>query len=1193
MELVAAACVVDIGRFEMDEKPSGTNGIYEVLQGRDRTTRRRVTIRRATYNHRAKGRHTIQELGDLLNGFFREVANLRYAVHPAFPSLVGWNIEITPAAALFYIVTEYCLCSPLKRLDPPGGGYDISPTTLQILLFGVAHGLHHLHKANMVHQDIKPSNIWLDENRYPVLVNCGIPSWKVSRPERMVIRGSGEYLPRTILDHKYDFGIEAFSYGMILYEVTENKEIGNRGPGEFPVVPETNRYKELLEYCRRQAWNVNNNQDVMEQALDFMQKPENLVPHADPVAFWLYLGWLEYSKFLFSRAPKSTGFVFRVCQNRRQLEGIVSRCHDLAKIVSDLVSWFDNPVSCVDDGRSAHYQRVLNSKSSFDPASMFLPGEEPPCVSLLTTAVQTLDAGWTITELRRDPTGAIYSRCTLREDGAQGEKELQMKTTEISQDDPDAVNSVIHFFRELITQFYIQHPAFYRVVGWNVFAEGDKYKLCLFGDVVLDTAQDSVLEIDNVQDGGDVDATGKTIILYGIARAMAELHSLNIVHRDLKLVSVDLDSMKYPRLSNFWYAKGEDENPCSKSAYPSVSIYQAPEIMQHQKFTFEADVYAFGILCSGVMEARFPVIDGATTTRAIIREVTNGNRPQLSKAKPSHQELVKKLWDGNPSARLPFVELVKKFEDPNYWFDGTDPSRFYQYKGYLDAFDQFRAPQEFIPSQWITRVSRLRKLIPDLDAFRNDIVGLLASVLSRVTIDEVPSRQSTELGDLIRESFRTSHHIDPKKFSQYAKKYMSNVVPVAIKQNARALTPLTGAIFDYKGLTFDPTFPERHGAFGVVRKATYPGVSSALAVKLVTPSCHNGRRVDEDVASQYLCGTFREILSGIYCQHPAVVKNYGWNYVWSRNANPSEMVIVTEFAERGSLLDRIRSKSMTPTEKMVSLYGMARGLRHMHSLELLHRDFKPENVVIDGHNRPLVCDLGLSRLVLDGEATRKQGTDTYMAPEVLMAEDLENDRPWLFPADVYAYAITFWEVIAQSKYVVKNADVEKVRNWANPLRPPLDRIESDLHRELLERMWACDQDVRPDFGEIVEKLEQKAYWLPGTDEKEFLDYIGYLNAEETKIKKEEQPLWKGMLLGAGMAFEFARKLNVSREILNDLDLGTGLTPRVVVAMGMLCGGDDAIQQKVKKAARESLRKHGMLDPAMMNEQAEANPFDDM
>ncbi|XP_044147295.1 rhodopsin kinase GRK7 [Bufo gargarizans] len=105
------------------------------------------------------------------------------------------------------------------------------------------------------------------------------------------------------------------------------------------------------------------------------------------------------------------------------------------------------------------------------------------------------------------------------------------------------------------------------------------------------------------------------------------------------------------------------------------------------------------------------------------------------------------------------------------------------------------------------------------------------------------------------------------------------------------------------------------------------------------------------------------------------------------------------------------------------------GLLHLHSIKILYRDMKPENVLLDDNGNCRLSDLGLAVKVKDGKPiTNRAGTNGYMAPELLKEEN------YSYPADWFSMGCTIYEMIAGH----------------TPFKDPKDKNKDDVKRRTLE-----------------------------------------------------------------------------------------------------------------------------------------------
>jgi serine/threonine-protein kinase len=157
------------------------------------------------------------------------------------------------------------------------------------------------------------------------------------------------------------------------------------------------------------------------------------------------------------------------------------------------------------------------------------------------------------------------------------------------------------------------------------------------------------------------------------------------------------------------------------------------------------------------------------------------------------------------------------------------------------------------------------------------------------------------------------------------------------------------------------------GGFGEVwlaeRKSKF--VTTKVAVKLP-----HDEQVDHDAIKQE--AQLWEQASG----HPNVLP------IIDADEYDGQIVIVSEYAPDGSLADKLKTDGkLSATQAVEMTTGVLSGLSFLHSKGIIHRDIKPQNVLLQG-DTPRLADFGISRLM---QATAVSsaiiGTDAYMAPE--------------------------------------------------------------------------------------------------------------------------------------------------------------------------------------------------------------------
>ncbi|MEU5987723.1 protein kinase [Spirillospora sp. NPDC047418] len=118
--------------------------------------------------------------------------------------------------------------------------------------------------------------------------------------------------------------------------------------------------------------------------------------------------------------------------------------------------------------------------------------------------------------------------------------------------------------------------------------------------------------------------------------------------------------------------------------------------------------------------------------------------------------------------------------------------------------------------------------------------------------------------------------------------------------------------------------------------------------------------------------------------------------------------IAMEYFEHGALTDRLAREGPLPVADVLRIgVKMAGALAATHETDILHRDVKPQNVLLSRYGEPALADFGIARLVDSFDATHTQAfTPHHAAPEVL------EGRPPGVGADIYSLGSTLYQLLA-------------------------------------------------------------------------------------------------------------------------------------------------------------------------------------
>lgn len=261
------------------------------------------------------------------------------------------------------------------------------------------------------------------------------------------------------------------------------------------------------------------------------------------------------------------------------------------------------------------------------------------------------------------------------------------------------------------------------------------------------------------------------------------------------------------------------------------------------------------------------------------------------------------------------------------------------------------------------------------------------------------------------------------------------------------------------------------GGTGIVFRVYDETLERPLALKLLADD------LDDDARARFMV----EARAAGRIIHPNVVQVYAVGVHEGRTYITQELV---EGHPLSSLLE-VRGKLSATAVIDIGIQA-ARGLARAAEVGVVHRDVKPQNLLVTDEGLVKLADFGLAKLLHAPSALTDAGTTLgtphYMSPEQGLAQDLDER------SDQYSLGATLYHLVSgQTPFDADNALALLLMHVQAPL-PPVGSVDPTCPEDLaavIARMLAKDRDQRfASFAEVIEALEAAQRDLPSDTEED-------------------------------------------------------------------------------------------------------------
>jgi eukaryotic-like serine/threonine-protein kinase len=251
------------------------------------------------------------------------------------------------------------------------------------------------------------------------------------------------------------------------------------------------------------------------------------------------------------------------------------------------------------------------------------------------------------------------------------------------------------------------------------------------------------------------------------------------------------------------------------------------------------------------------------------------------------------------------------------------------------------------------------------------------------------------------------------------------------------------------------------GGMGAVYKARDRELSRMVALKVIRPDLARNFAIVERFK--------QELRLSHHVTHKNVIR------IYDLGEGEGVKFITMEYIEGKDLRSLIRDKKrFTPEEAVDVIQQVCQALDAAHSVGVIHRDLKPQNIMQDGSGRILVMDFGLAR-TLEGDGMTQTGalvgTMEYMSPEQALAKELDQR------SDIFSLGLIFYELLTGKMPFVAESALASLIKRTQERAVPVSDVDRQIPGALSGIVSKClERDVNDRYQTVSAVLADLNTW---------------------------------------------------------------------------------------------------------------------
>jgi serine/threonine protein kinase len=228
------------------------------------------------------------------------------------------------------------------------------------------------------------------------------------------------------------------------------------------------------------------------------------------------------------------------------------------------------------------------------------------------------------------------------------------------------------------------------------------------------------------------------------------------------------------------------------------------------------------------------------------------------------------------------------------------------------------------------------------------------------------------------------------------------------------------------------------GRFGMVYQASQAQLGRDVAVKVIQPEFANH--------PEFIRSFETEAQLVARLEHIHIVPLYDY---WRE---PDRAFLVMRLLRDGSVRDSLMRHGPWPVAAVARMLDQVAGALAMaHRKGILHRDLKPDNILLDEDGNSLLTDFGIAVTVMQSKLMAQRrllvGTPAYMAPELFLGEPASPQ------SDIYSMSVLLYEVLTNTRPFPDDTTEQAMRHHVSSPMPSLRSAGPPLSAELDLVLW--------------------------------------------------------------------------------------------------------------------------------------------